>query len=100
MFAGIERILMDDLTAVDPVLQHPIKRTSAKRLAAPPSARSTGPAFAGDALRLEFSFEQPHRAERGVAAEDVTHPLGLGFDDDKLAVLCRVAERRHAAHTH
>jgi len=44
-------------------------RAAADRLAAPGLARSTGPAFAGDAVRFELRLQQPHRAEFGTSCE-------------------------------
>src|SRR5205807_9001753 len=100
VLAGVALVLVDDLAAVAPVLQYQVERAAADRPAAPAPARSAGPAFAGDAVGFELRLQEPHRAKRGITAEDMTHGLSLALDDDQLAVADCVAERRHAAHPH
>src|SRR6266851_8513915 len=70
VFAGKGLILVDGLPTVNPVLQHHVERASADRLATPAPPRSAGPAFAGDAVGFELRRQEPHRAERCIAAED------------------------------
>ncbi len=100
VFGGIGLLLVDDLAAVDPVLQHQIEGAAGERLPAPAAARGARPLLAPDARRLELLLEQPDGAERRITPEDVPHRLGLGGNDDELAIAHRVAERRHAAHPH
>src|SRR6266851_5538366 len=100
VLARVGLVLVYDLAAIDPVLQYQVERAAADRLAAPAPARSAGPALAGDAVGFELRLQESHRADYGIAAEDVTHHLGLALDDDQLSVHDRVAERRHAAHPH
>src|SRR5207237_1355127 len=79
---------------------HPIKCASGERLAAPMPAGAARPTLAADAGGIELLFEEPHRAERSVAAEDVLRRLGLARDHDQLVVAAPVSEGRHAAHPH
>src|SRR5215475_12770262 len=41
-----------------------------------------------------------NRTEFGIAAEDRAHNLRVAVDDDELAVLRPITERRHPAHPH
>src|SRR5690242_18538105 len=93
-------VLVDDLATIDPVLQHRVERTARRRLATPTAATRANPCFAADAGRGERLLQQPYRAQRGVAAEDVLHGLDLFRHDDQLVVTALVAERRHTAHPH
>ena len=100
VLTGIGVVAVDDLAAVDPVPQHQVERAAGDRLAAPAAPRSAGPALADDPPGFEFLLEQPHRAERGVAKEDLTHGLSLGLDHDEPVLAHRIAERRDPAHPH
>src|SRR5437764_9335615 len=64
-------VLMNDLAPIDPVLQHPVQRAPDNRLPAPASAGCARPSLAANALSFELLLEQTHRAERGVAPEDM-----------------------------
>src|SRR5215469_8211170 len=57
-------------------------------------------ALAVDPAGIELILQQPHRAEFGIAAEDRANGFRLAVDDDKLAVLYPIPERRHPAHPH
>src|SRR5438132_4614154 len=81
--------LVDDLASVNPVLQHQIERTAREWLAAPQATRCAGPQFALDAAGVQLVLQQPDRAEFGIAAKNEA-----AFDDDQLAVLCPIPERR------
>src|SRR6266849_5456649 len=83
VFAGIGLILVDGLAAINPVLQYQVERAATDRLATPVLARSAGPAFAGDAAGFELGLQEPHRAERDVAPEDVMYGFRLALDDDQ-----------------
>src|SRR5439155_21523194 len=83
--------LVDDLASIDPVLQHQIERTAGEWLAASQATRCARPQLAVDAAG---------RAEFGVTAKDEAHGFRLAVDDDQLAVLCPIPERRHTAHPH
>src|SRR4030088_3164291 len=100
MLAGIALVLVHDLATVDPVLQYQVERATGERLAAPASARGTGPAFAGDAVRFELRLQQPHRAELGITLEDVADGLSLALDWGKLVIAGSVAKRWYPAHPH
>ena len=100
MLAAIGLILVGDVAAIEAVPQDQVERAAADRLATPAPARSADPALAGDTAREEFLLQQPHRAELGIAAENAPHLFRLGLDDDELAVLDGVTERRHTAHPH
>src|SRR5882762_3796460 len=93
-------LLVDDLAAIDPVLQHQIKLAAGKWLAASPATRCARPQPAVDAAGVELVLQQPDRAEFGIAAKDRAHDFRLALGDDQLAVLCPIPERWHAAHPH
>src|SRR5205807_2772153 len=59
VLAGIALVLVDDLAAVDPVLQYQVERAAGERLAAPAPARSAGPALAGNAVGFELRLQEP-----------------------------------------
>src|SRR3954453_12647631 len=86
-------LLVNDLAAIDPVLQHQIERAAGEWLAAAQATRCARPQPALDAAGVELLLQQPDRAELGIAAKDEAHGLRLTFDDDQLAVLCPVPER-------
>src|ERR1700730_15251453 len=93
-------VLMDDLTPIDPVLQHPVQRAPDNRLAAPAAAGGARPTLAADAVSFELLLQQTHRAQSGVAPEDMADGLSLALDHDQLVIAGSVAERWHAAHPH
>src|SRR6266446_657416 len=93
-------LLVDDLAAIYPVLQHQIERAAGEWLVAAQATRCAGPQFAPDAPGLQFVLQQPDRAEFGVAPKDEARNFRLAVDDDELAVLRPITERRHAAHPH
>src|SRR3954454_23514913 len=93
-------LLVDDLAAIDPVLQHQIERTAREWLSASQATRCAGPQPAVDAAGVQLVLQQPDRAEFGIAAKDEAHGFRLAFDDDELAVLCPIPEWRDAAHPH
>src|SRR3984893_9642553 len=93
-------VLMDDLAPIDPVLQHPIQRAPDNRLAAHAWAGGARPPLAADAVSFELLLQQTHRAQRGVAPEDMPHGLSLALDHDQLVIVGSVAERWHSAHPH
>src|SRR5882762_6207496 len=93
-------VLVHDLAAIDPVAQHRIERAPGERLAAPAAARRACPRFAANAGAIELLLQQSHRAERGIAAEDVLDGFGFARDDDQLMVSAPVTEGRHPTHPH
>src|SRR5213596_1344432 len=70
MLTRMGLLLVDDLAAIDPVLQHQIERTAGEWLAAPPATRCAGPQFALDAAGVQLVLQQPDRAEFGIAAKN------------------------------
>src|ERR1700724_574047 len=93
-------LLVNDLTPIDAVLQHQIERAAREWLAAPQATRGAGPQLALDAPGFQLVLQQPDGAEFFVAAKDQAHDLRLAFDDDELAVLRLITERRHPTHPH
>src|SRR5467141_926404 len=93
-------LLVDDLASIDPVLQHQIERAAGEWLAASQATRCARPELALDAAGVELVLQQPDRAEFGIAAKNEAHGFRLAVDDDQLAVLRLIPERRHAAHPH
>src|ERR1700720_4044832 len=100
MFARIGLLVVNDLSAIDAVLQHQIERTAGKWLATRDAARGARPQLALDAQGLQLVSQPPDRAEFGIAAKNEAHDFRLAFDDDELAVLRLIAKRRHPAHPH
>ena len=49
---------------------------------------------------FQLVLQPPDRAEFGIAAINEAHDFRLAVDDDELAVLRLITERRHAAHPH
>src|SRR5712672_903970 len=80
--------------------QHQVERTAGERLPTRDAARGAGPQLALDAPRFQLVLQQPDRAEFGIAAKDEAHDFRLAVDDDELAVLRLITERRHPAHPH
>src|SRR5882672_6007940 len=91
-------LLVDDLASIDPVLKHQIECAAGEWLAASQATRCARPQLAPDAAGVELVLQQPDRAEFGMAAKNEAHGFRLAFDDDQLAGLCPIPERRHAAH--
>src|SRR3954468_22553317 len=100
MLSRVVLVLVHDVAAIDPVLQHQVERASADRLAAPATAGAAGPSLAEHSLELQLVPEQTHRAQHAIAPEDVPHRVCFARNDDELMIAHRVAERRHAAHPH
>ena len=100
VFPGVRLSFVDDLAEISAVLQDQVERTARERLAASDAARSARPRLAVDPAGIEIILQQPHRAEFGIAAEDRANGFRLAVDDDELAVLYPIPERRHAAHPH
>src|SRR5438034_6602352 len=100
VFAKIGLFPVNDLAAINAVLQHQVERTTGEWLPTRDAARGACPQFAPDAPGLQFVLHQPDRAEFGVAPKDEARNFRLAVDDDELAVLRLVTERRHPAHPH
>src|SRR6266446_10197349 len=100
MLTRMGLLIVDDLASIDPVLQHQIQRAAREWLAAAQATRCARPQPALNAAGVELVLQQPDRAEFGIAPKDEAHGLRLAFDDDQLAGLCPIPERRHAAHPH
>src|SRR5438309_128026 len=100
MFAKMGLLVVDDLAPVNAVLQHQIERTAGKWLATRDAARGARPQLALDAQGLQLVSQPPDRAEFGIAAKNEAHDFSLAVDDDELAVLHPIPERRHPAHPH
>src|ERR1700757_1245324 len=96
MLTRMGLLLVDDLASMDPVLQHQIERAAGEWLAAAQTTRCARPQLALDAVGVQLVLQQPDRAEFGITAKDEAHGFRLAFDDDELAVLCPIPERRHA----
>ena len=79
--------LVNDLAAIDAVLQYQVERAAREWLAADCATRRTRPRLALDASGVELLFQQPDRAEFGIAAKDGANEFGLAVDDNELAVL-------------
>src|ERR1700736_4793967 len=100
VFARMGLLVLDDLSTIDAVLQHQVERAAGKWLATRDLARGARPQPALDAQGLQLVSQPPDRAEFGIAAKNEAHDFRLAFDDDELAVLRLIAERRHPTHPH
>src|SRR5204863_8447966 len=85
VFAGMGLALVNDLAAIEAVLQHQVERTARERLVADEAPRSARPRLAFDPSGFKLVLQQPNRTEFGVAAEDGVHDFRLAFGDDELA---------------
>jgi hypothetical protein len=98
VFAGMGLALENDLAAIEAALQHQVERTARERLVADEAPRSACPRLAFDPSGFKLVLQQPNRAEFGVAAEGGAHEFRLAVDNDELAVLHPIPERRYPAH--
>src|SRR5262249_39801505 len=74
-------LLVDDLAAIDPVLQYQIERAAGEGLAAVEATRRAGAQPALDAAGVELALQQPDRTEFGIAAKDQAHGFRLAVVD-------------------
>ena len=100
VFAGIGLLIVNNLTQIDAVLQHQVERAAREWLATRDAARGARPQFDLNAPGVELVLQQPDRAEFDIAAKNEAHGFRFAVDDDELAVLRLIAERRHPAHPH
>src|SRR6266436_8972712 len=100
VFAKMGLFPVNDLAAIDAVLQHQVERAASEWFPTRDAARGARPQLALDAPGFQLVLQQPDRAEFGIAAKNETHDLRLAVDDDELAVLRLITERRHPAHPH
>src|SRR6266446_10735662 len=100
VFAKIGLFVVSNLAAINAVLQHQVERTTGEWLATRDAARGARPQPALDTPGFKLVLQQSDRAEFGIAAKNEAHGFRLAVDDDELAVLCPIPERRHAAHPH
>src|SRR5208337_427851 len=98
MPARISGALVNDLPAIDPVLQHLIERAARERVAAIRASVRRRSALADNPLSVEPDLQLAHRSESEVSQEDPPNRCGLNLVDDELSVLHVVAKRRLAAH--
>src|SRR6266403_3703742 len=98
VFAKMGLFPVNDLAAINAVLQHQVERATGEWLPTRDAARGACPQFAPDAAGFQLVLQQPDRAAFGVAPKDEAHDFRLAVDDDELAVLRPITERRHAAH--
>ena len=84
MFAGIDRALIRDLAAIEPVLQHQIERAAAT---APGRHRPSRPARMRRLLLIPASASSASSARTDLSAQialkDVDDDFGLGVVDDE-----------------
>jgi hypothetical protein len=98
MLARIGRTLVDDLAAIDPVLQHLVERAAREGMAAIGTPVRSRPSLADDALCIERGLQFANRAELEVSAKDHPDRFGFRLVDDEFSVLDVIAERGPAAH--
>ncbi len=100
VFAKVGLLVVNDLAQIEAVLQHQVERTADEWLPTRDAARGARPQLALDAQGFQLALQQPDRAEFGVAAKNEAHDFRLAVDDDELAVLRLITERRHPTHPH
>src|SRR6266446_10412651 len=69
VFAEIGLFVVNDLAAINAVLQHQIERTTGEWLPARDAPRGAGPQPALDAPGFQLVLQQPDRAEFGIKIE-------------------------------
>src|SRR5215467_4750083 len=92
--------VVNDFAEISAVLQDQVERTARERLAADDPTRSARPRLAVDPAGIEIILQQRHRTEFGIAAKDRANGFRLAVDDDELAAIYPIPERRHPAHPH
>src|SRR6201984_3662276 len=100
VLARMGLLLVNDLASVNAVLQHQVERAAREWLAALQATRSARPRLAFEPAGFQLVFQQSDRAEFGIAAKNEAHDFRLAVDDDELAVVHSVPERRHPPPPH
>src|SRR5690349_6860614 len=77
VFAKMRLFPVNDLAAIDAVLQHQVERTTGEWLPTRDAARGARPQLAPDAPSLQFVLLQPDRAEFSIAAINESHGFRL-----------------------
>jgi hypothetical protein len=98
VLAGVDLVLVRDLAAVKPVLQHQIERAAGEALAAGQRAAGSLALFAHDAHPIELGLQQRHRAKFRIAPKNKPDDCRFGLIYDQFAVLNIVAERHIATY--
>src|SRR6266481_2708724 len=83
VLARRELFLVNDLAAIEAVLQHQVERTAGEWFPTRDAARSARPQLALDAPGFQLALQQPDRAEFGIAAKDGADDFRLVVDDDE-----------------
>src|ERR1700757_4322195 len=81
VFARIGLCIVNDLAAIDAILQYQVERTTGERFPTRDAARGARSQLAPDAPGLQFVLQQPDRAEFGIAAKNEAHGFRLALDD-------------------
>src|ERR1700732_3740070 len=92
VFAKMGLFVVNDLAAINAVLEHQVERATGEWLPARDAARGACPQFAPDAAGFQLVLQQPDRAEFGIAAKNEAHGFRLAVDDGELAVLRPIAQ--------
>lgn len=100
MLTRVILAMVDDVAAVDAVLQEIVEPASAERIAAADATISHGLGLGHDATAAKILKQGSHRAELEVALEYVPDGLRFGLIDDQLAVPRLIPKRNAAAHPH
>ena len=100
VLARVAFVLVRDLAAVKPAVQHQVKRAARKSLPAGKRAPGSLAPFAHNPQAVKLGFGQGDRAKFRTAPEDEPDGYRLGFVDDEFGVLDVIAERHIAAHPH
>src|SRR5262245_11305552 len=91
---------MNDLPAVQTVLENPVECAPEKWYSAGTTACLAYAYFAHDFPPVQFSFEPVHAFQVQIEAIDQSHALRLGGIHAQLALVEIIAERDGAPHPH
>src|SRR6267378_3698873 len=80
VFAKMGLFPVNDLAAIEAVLQHQVERTTGEWLPARDAARGARSQLAPDAPGLQFVLQRPDRAEFDVVAKNTAHASRLTVD--------------------
>src|SRR5271156_1574182 len=75
--------LVNDLAAIEAILQHQVERTAREWLVADEAPRSARPRLAFDPSGFNLVLQQPNRAEFGEAPEEGAHDFRLAGDKNR-----------------
>src|SRR6266851_3310266 len=94
------RAFVAHLADVDGVAEQCVERTAREGLLTRAGPTTRYAPLGAETIAVKLRLEQAHATQRAVALEDLSDCGGFGFDNCKLPVAHRVAERDQTAHPH